>query len=351
MKKSVTGIVCLCALLVIGLATVSHAKDVIKLSLNLAVPPTHQRWVKAIKPWIAEIETRSKGKIKIQPYFAQALSKQSDVYNSVVSGLADIGESPLDRKPGHFPVLENLFALATPSIVVKDGTLMFNELLEKIPQAQNDLKDTKILFVHLSAPACIGTSKVPVKRLEDLKGLKFNSYGILGKMVKKIGAVPIGLPFPDVYMAVEKGVLDASLTTYTLLTDRKFGKVLHHVTPVTFGYSPFAMVMNKKVWEKLPKDIQIVFNEVDQNMAINLFNKIWWERTIAAKKIFEGSMGGKTYYLASDDLAKMDKIWSDYRTKIVKRMRVNPQEQTEILSEFHKAEQKYGVTLNEAYGN
>ncbi len=351
MKKSVTGIVCLCALLVIGLATVSHAKDVIKLSLNLAVPPTHQRWVKAIKPWIAEIETRSKGKIKIQPYFAQALSKQSDVYNSVVSGLADIGESPLDRKPGHFPVLENLFALATPSIVVKDGTLMFSELLEKIPQAQNDLNDTKTLFVHLSSPAFIGTSNVPVIKLEDLKGLKFNSYGVLGKMVKKIGAVPIGLPFPDVYMAIQKGVLDASITTYTLLTDRKFGKVIHHVTPVTFGYSPFAMVMNKKVWGKLPKDIQIVFDEVNQEIAINLFNKVWWERSMAAKKTFEGSMGGKAYYLASGDLAKMDKIWSDYRTKIIKKMRVNPQEQAEILSEFHKAEQKFGVTLNEAYGN
>ncbi len=62
-------------------------------------------------------------------------------------------------------------------------------------------------------------------------------------------------------------------------------------------------------------------------------------------------MGGTTNYLASGDLAKMDKIWSDYRTKIVKRMRVNPSEQIEILSEFKKLELKYGVTLNDAYGN
>jgi len=351
MKKKLLGIICLSILFAIGSTATSYAEDVIKLSLNLAIPPTHQRWVKAIKPWIAEIETRSEGKVKILPYFAQSLSKQSDIYNSIKVGIADIGEAPMDRKPGLFPIIENLFGLSTPSIVVKDGTLMFNEILEKIPQARNDLKDVKILFVHLSAPAIIGTSEVPIKKLDDLKGLKMMSFGMLSKIVKELGAAPIGMPIPEVYMAMQKGVLDASLTTYTLLTDRKFGKVIHHVTPVTLGYSPFSMVMNKKVWEKLPKDVQTVFDEVNRDVAPNLFNNAWWERTILAKKTFEKSMGGQSHFLSSNDLARMDKVWQKFVKKIVRRMKINPSDGAKIVAEFRKLEQKYGTPLIEAYSN
>ena len=51
-------------------------------SLNLAIPPTHQRWTQAIKPWVEEIEKRSAGRIKIEPYFAGALSSQQEVMES-----------------------------------------------------------------------------------------------------------------------------------------------------------------------------------------------------------------------------------------------------------------------------
>ncbi len=351
MKKKLIGIIFFSILFAISSITTSSAKDVIKLTLNLAVPPTHQRWVMAIKPWIDEIETRSEGKVKIVPYFAQALSKQSDIYKSVVSGMADMGEAPFDRKPGQFPILETVFALSTPSIAVKDSTLMFNEFLQNLPQAKNELKEVKTLFVHLSSPAFIGTSEVAIKKMEDFKGLKMMSWGALSKLVSQIGVVPVGMPFPDVYMAIQKGVLDASIMTYTLLTDRKFGKVVHHVTPVTLGYSPFGMVMNKKAWSKLPKDVQNIFDEVNRDVAINLFNKFWWERTIKAKKTFEESMGGKTHYLSSGDLVKMDEIWHGLGKKIMQKTKMNPSDQAKIISEFRKLELKYGVSLNEAYDN
>ncbi len=352
MKKKLFGIICLSILFTIGSTATSYADDVIKLSLNLAIPPTHKRWVKAIKPWIAEIETRSEGKVKILPYFAQALSKQAEIYKSVVASIADIGETPLDRKPGQFPILENIFGFSTPSIVIKDGTFMLNELLQNVPQARDELKDVKVLFVHLSAPGAIGTSKVPIKKLDDLKGLKMASWGLLSKLVKALGAAPIGMPLPDIYMALQKGVLDAAPVPYTLLTDRKFGKVIHHVTPVTLGYSPFGMVMNKKVWEKLPKDVQNVFEVVNRDVALNLFNKFWWERTILAKKTYEESMGGKSYFLSSGDLAKMDKIGQEVgKEHIGRRMKMNPSDAAKIMAEFRKLELKYGTPLVEAYGN
>lgn len=67
------------------------------LSLNLAIAPIHNRWTRALKPWADEIEKRSEGRIVIEPYFAQAISKQAEVVESVRTGIADHGRSHLHR--------------------------------------------------------------------------------------------------------------------------------------------------------------------------------------------------------------------------------------------------------------
>lgn len=46
------------------------------LSLNLPIPPIHTRWKDAIKPWCDELTRRSDGRIVVEPYFAEAISKQ-----------------------------------------------------------------------------------------------------------------------------------------------------------------------------------------------------------------------------------------------------------------------------------
>jgi TRAP-type C4-dicarboxylate transport system substrate-binding protein len=317
----------------------------------MAIPPTHTRWEKAIKPWIGELEKRCQGKIKVVPYFAESLGPQADIYDSVVSGLADIGETPLDRKAGRFPILENVFNLVRPSVVVKDGTSMFNELFLNVPQVQKELKDVKVLYLHLSAPGVIGTSKTPVKKLDDLKGVKMACFGSLSKRLKALGSAPIGMSLPDVYMGLDKGVIDGTVTTYTLLVDRKFADVIHYVTPVSLGYSPFGMVMNKKTWEKLPKPLQSIFEDVNRDAAHSLFNKYWWGEALEAKRKFETSLGGKSYFLPASDLAKMDKIWQEIGKQSIRDMKLDRSAEDWLEGEIGRLEQKYGFLLTTAYGN
>ena len=42
----------------------SAAEEPIVLTFNLGMPPIHQRWVNAIKPWCDELEKRSNGRIR-----------------------------------------------------------------------------------------------------------------------------------------------------------------------------------------------------------------------------------------------------------------------------------------------
>ena len=54
------------AAMILTAAIPAKAADYV-LSLNLAVPPVHNRWTMAIKPWADEITKRSEGRIVIEP--------------------------------------------------------------------------------------------------------------------------------------------------------------------------------------------------------------------------------------------------------------------------------------------
>ncbi|HVW38872.1 MAG TPA: twin-arginine translocation signal domain-containing protein, partial [Pirellulales bacterium] len=55
-----------------------------------------------------------------------------------------------------------------------------------------------------------GWFRKEIKAVDDLKGLKFRIGGFPGRVIQKLGGVPQLLGAPDIYPALEKGVLDAA---------------------------------------------------------------------------------------------------------------------------------------------
>lgn len=92
----------------------SAAEEPIVLTFNLGMPPIHQRWVNAIKPWCDELEKRSNGRIKIEPYFANALGKRSDAMDSVRTGIADLAKRLSAPTPARSPSILRFFPPPTP---------------------------------------------------------------------------------------------------------------------------------------------------------------------------------------------------------------------------------------------
>ena len=70
--------------------------------------------------------------------------------------------------------------------------------------------------MHAHGPGLLH-SKKPVYKMEDLKGLKIRSYGFNARVAKMLGGVPVAMPQNSVYEALQKGVVDASLSPYEVL--------------------------------------------------------------------------------------------------------------------------------------
>jgi TRAP-type transport system periplasmic protein len=91
-------------------------------TLRMAIPgggsfsPT---WSQMLQPWINSVEADSDGTLKLQSFFGNALADFSNVYDRVVSGVADIGNgvqgsasSPARASSNCFPT--SMRAVAPP---------------------------------------------------------------------------------------------------------------------------------------------------------------------------------------------------------------------------------------------
>jgi TRAP-type C4-dicarboxylate transport system substrate-binding protein len=141
------------------------------------------------------------------------------------------------------------------------ATRIATELVEKYKPAE--VANTHVLYVHAHGPGLLA-SKKPVKSLDDMKGMKIRGTGLSLKIVTALGGTAVGMPQPDTYEALQKGVVDATLCPIETLKGWKQGEVISSITDArAVGYTTAMFVtMNSKKWESLPPDIQKVFTEV-----------------------------------------------------------------------------------------
>jgi TRAP-type mannitol/chloroaromatic compound transport system substrate-binding protein len=101
-------------------------------------------------------------------------------------------------------------------------------------------------------------SKMPVKTVADLKGLKVRSSGKIADMLKMVGASPITVPGEELYTALSKGLIDAGHwgAAAGALSTKLCELAKYYVQP-NLAFSGTDMVMvSKKAMDELPADLQ-----------------------------------------------------------------------------------------------
>ncbi len=231
----------------------------VRLTYSIFFPPSHIQAQRAVE-WAAEVEKRTGGKVKIDIFAGGTLTKADQCYQGVKDGISDIGMSCLAYTRGRFPLLEGLDL----PVGYPDGaaaTRIANELIAKYQPAE--IQDTHVLYVHAHGPGILA-SKKPVRTLDDLKGVKVRATGLSAKIVEMLGGAAVGMPQPETYEALQKGVVDATLCPIETLKGWKQAEVVSFVTDTSaIGYSTAMFVtMNKAKWASLPPDVQAAMTAV-----------------------------------------------------------------------------------------
>lgn len=238
---------------------IAGAQKTIKLTFSNFFPAAHKN-SKIMEDWIKEIEKRTNGAVKIDYLPGGTLTPAPQVYDGVVKGISDIGESCFAYTRGKFPVMEAVdLPLGYKSGVI--ATNLANAVYKKFQP--KELADVKVLILHAHGPGILHT-KFPVSKLEDLKGRKIRATGLASKIVTALGGAPVGTAMGETYDALRTGVAEGAMAPAEALQGWKWGEVVSY-TVQNFGSAyttAMFVVMNKQKWNSLPKDVQKVFEDV-----------------------------------------------------------------------------------------
>ncbi len=100
-------------------------------------------------------------------------------------------------------------------------------------------------------------SKVPVRGLDDLKGLKIRSpEGLAATVFRAAGASPANIPFSEVFTSLEKGVVDAADASAYVNNDKNgFHQIAKYpLYPGIHSMAVHQFTVSKATWDKLSPD-------------------------------------------------------------------------------------------------
>jgi TRAP-type C4-dicarboxylate transport system substrate-binding protein len=283
-----------------SLPGITAAADPIKLTYaNFPPAPTFP--CVQMERWKTEVEKRTGGKVAIQTFPGSTLLDAKNMMDGVISGTADIGCLCMAYQPGRFMVTNaTALPLGFPDATV--ASLVLWDIYKKYNP--EEFSKVKVITMFACAPANI-YAKVPVKTLDDLKGLQLRASGHVAELLKLVGATPVGMPQSETPEALQKGVVKGAVSSLETLMDFKYAELCKYVTVINGPIYPFAVVMNWDSWKKLPPDVQKVMDDMGMEqsrwtgeyMDNHVKESIAWSKKNHNIEITE---------LSKDDQAKME---------------------------------------------
>ncbi len=250
---------CVCAMVLVwGLTIpVMAAQKNYTLRFHYEQATTSPSAVYGHEPWAKAIEEATNGRVKVQIFPGDTLFKsKTDSVEAVKAGLTDIA---FMFAWAHSPQFDLIDVLSGPFMIpnAEVGSRVLWKLYTMFPEIQEQWKDVKLLAAWTTAPYLFLTTKKQIKTLEDFKGMKMRMTGGVGtEMMKLMGGVPVSIPMPQVYENLQKGVIDGLASNIEAILGFRFYEVADQYTFVPTICVTQELIMNKRVWEGLPKDIQ-----------------------------------------------------------------------------------------------
>jgi len=263
--KKVT-VLCVVVMLLLAfslvLPKISHSQATITLKYANFPPATTFPCVQ-MERWAKEVEKRTAGKVKVQTFPGGTLLPAKNIFDGVISGMADIGNFAMSYQPGRFPISEAV-DLPVGFANARVASLVLFDLIEKYNA--KEFEKVKVLTLFTCPPANLMTSK-PVKSLKDLKGMEIRVSGTSVDVLKNLGGSGIAMPQSDTPEALQKGVVKGNFSSMEVLKDFNYAAYTPYVTLVNLQVVSFAVVMNKDKWNAMPADVKKIFDDMRREQA------------------------------------------------------------------------------------
>jgi len=260
------------------------------------------------------LEELSHGKIKVEVYPNAQLGSDKVVLRKMKFNAVQMAAPTFSKFTGLVPQL-GLFDLP---FLFKDANHLHKVLDGKVGEKLMEMV-TKKGYVALAywdnGFKVMSDDKRPLIKPEDCKGLKFRvmSSKVLIEQFKALGAIPVVLPFSEVYSALQQGVVNGQENTISNIYTKKFYEVQRYMTITNHGYLGYLVVMSKKFWNKLPADLKADVKEAIKEATAK--ERIW------AKELNDQQLNLIKAYAKKTGKLEIDYLTPEQRKLWVKKLR------------------------------
>lgn len=304
--KSIAVILGLCAPLLMTPPATAETE----LSLANFIPVRHPMNAKVFAPLAEDIADATGGVVTVRIYPSGELGAgPKRQYNRVVTGVADIGFGLQGYTSSQFP---RTLAAELPGMFASPEEAA-QALWSNFDLIADDYDKTKVLAVWVNSASVLLTRDRAVEKVEDLSGLTIRAPSAIGaKVLEAWGANAVTMPAPEIYNALQTGVIDGVFIGADAIKSFRLDEVSAFAT---FGLpntvTTFFLLMNQDSWDGLNPEQQ---KQLDGIVGLPLSQHatdVYVAAGAAARKHLEGLDGFTVIDLGPDQGERMVGLLND----------------------------------------
>lgn len=298
----------------------ASAQAPIQLTFSTYLPPSYEYINKPVENFIKRVEAESKGRVKFKMFHSGQLYDGFQELPAVSRGDVDMSNISGTYASGAVPAL-NFFTLPFNFSDVDhlrrtvDAGLLDLGIAKEMAEKHNTL----VLGMTAFDPYEFWSKRAPIRTAGDVKGKVWATTGSAdARAIQLLGGSPTGMSSSELYLALDRGVIDGTPRPMITGTGRNLFEVAKHLSLATFAVDTSILVINKKKFDSLPGDIQDIMRRAAKERDREQFERVNAYMKEAVKQ-FEAK-GVKVNRIAPAEIEKMRQITApavtEWRAKV-----------------------------------
>jgi TRAP-type transport system periplasmic protein len=245
------------------------AQQGVTLKFHTFMAPMSNVWLSMHKPWMDKVEKESGGRIRFEAYPAMQLGGTPvQLYDQARDGVVDIVWTLPGSTAGRFPRIE-VFELPFIMNNAEATSKAYWEYFQA--QCPDEFKETQVLALHVHGPGMFHSVHKQIRNVADLKGMKVRGpTRQVTKLLGSLGAIPVGMPLPQIPDALSKGTVEACAIPWEVVPSVKVHELTKFHSEFPAGSAAlytttFVLAMNRARYDSLAPDLKQV---IDANSGL-----------------------------------------------------------------------------------
>lgn len=286
-----------------ALACLAGTTTAQELKLADFLPPTHPYQEQVYGVLSAKVAEATNGEITIKTFPGGALGGNPvEQYDRALNGVADFTFGLPGYTASKFPMT---LMVEMPG-VLEEGTAT-DKIWENIDYIQDEHKRVHLFSIWTNAENVLYSRDKPVRSLADVKGMKIRVPSRnAGLVVESWGAVPISMPVPEIYNAMQTGVIDGVLIDSTATYAFRLAEVSDYViSGMHASISPLVLFMNRDTYRGLSDEQKTAFDGIGREIA-TIANQVQLAGTARGEQMFKEIEGKEWIELTPEQAAEFN---------------------------------------------